>query len=104
MRANNGFNQAKVVNDFTHACGFTLESDGSIPGDWKLKDPTKVDDFDGAQYNGPLLGKIFRAEVSVDTYEGTDRNNIKQMQCKIDGCATKFPDIKHMTDIRGKQN
>ena len=103
MRANNGFNQAKVVNDFVHACGFTLESDGSIPGDWKLKDPAKPDNFDGAQYSGPLLGKTFKAEVVVETYEGQDRNAVKQMICKIDKCAQQFPDILHMTDIRGKR-
>jgi hypothetical protein len=108
MRANNGFNQAKVVNDFAHACGFELEKDGSIPGDWKLKDPAKKladgsDDFNNAQYSGPLLGKVFRAELAVGNWDGEDRNEVKQMQCKIQDCVTKNPEIKHLTDIRGKK-
>jgi hypothetical protein len=102
-RINNGFTQAKVANDFVHAAGFELEPDGSFPGDWKLKDPAKTDDFDGAQYSGPLLGKTVRAELAIDSYEGTDRNVVKQFQCKVAECPTKFPDIRHMTDIRGKK-
>lgn len=102
-RINNGFNQAKVANDFVHSFGLTLEPDGSFPGDWKLKDPAKPDDFDGAQYSGPLLGKVNRFELAIDNYEGQDRNVVKQFQCKVANCATQFPDIRHLTDIRGKK-
>src|SRR5438552_7132286 len=41
IRINNGYNQAKVANDFTHSLGFELEQDGSFPGDWKLKNDMK---------------------------------------------------------------
>lgn len=120
VRMNNGFNQSKVANDFTHACGFTLEADGSFPGDWNLKDGVvalpdgtyaskdgkaldALTAFDGAQYKGPLLGKTLRAELAIDNYQGEDRNEVKQMQCKVDRCSQKFPDIRHLTDIRGKK-
>ncbi len=114
VQCNNGFNQAKVSNDFTHSLGLTLEQDGSFPGDWKLKDSVEKNPdgtpkdqekgWDGAQYSGPMLGKVARIELAVDTYEGEERNQVKQMQCKIQDCPTRFPDIKHLTDIRGKKN
>ena len=112
VRANNGFNQAKVVNDIVHGMGFSLEADGSIPGDWKLKDPNKMiddgnggktPDFNGAQYTGPLLGKTMRLQLAVGQWEGEDRNEVVQIQCKVPDCPTKNPDIKHLTDIRGKK-
>ena len=103
IRANNGFAQAKTINDIVHAAGFTLEPDGSIPGDFKLKDPTKPKDFDNAQYSGPLLGKTLRLELAVGAYEGVDRNEVVQFQCKVADCNTKYPDIRHQTDIRGKK-
>lgn len=119
VRANNGFNQAKVTNDIVHGFGFPLETDGSIPGDWVLKDGIiekegKYFDkegkeleaakaFDGAQYKGPLLGKVLEAELAVGSWEGQERNEVKQVRCKLSDCRTKFPDIQHLTDIRGKK-
>lgn len=120
VRANNGFNQAKVANDITHGCGFVLEADGSFPGDWDLKDGITADAsgvyhtkdgkeidaltaFDGAQYRGPLLGKNMHVELAVGNWDGQDRNEVKQIRCKVDGCSQKFPEIRHLTDIRGKK-
>lgn len=107
IRLNNGFNQAKTTNDLCHGLGFALEPDGSIPGDFQVKDANKPADafdyFDGAQYSGPLVGKIAKVELGVTNYEGQDRNEVKQVQCKIPDCATRFPDIRHLTDWRGKK-
>jgi hypothetical protein len=104
FRMNNGFMQAKAANDFCHGLGFPLEQDGSFPGDWKLKDPSKPDEeFDGAEYTGVLLGKTLRAELFVDNYEGIDRNAVRQIACKVPNCSTQFPDIRHMTDLVGKK-
>lgn len=104
----NGFKQAMASNDLCHGLGFPLESDGSFPGDWSVKDANKPADdptfFDGAQYGGPLLGKVMSAELVTEMYEGVERNAIKQIRCKIDGCATKFPDIRHLTDLVGKKD
>jgi|SRR5215831_5433202 len=121
VRINNGFKQAMTANDFTHSTGLLLEKDGSFPGDWVLKDGVKGPDangnytdkegkaldelsaFDGAQYKGPILGKVLEAELAVDNYDGQDRNEVKQFRCKINNCAQQFPDIRHQTDIRGKK-
>lgn len=107
FRMNNGFSQAMHTNDFVHGFGFQLETDGSIPGDWTVKDPSKPTDdpayYDGAQYAGPLLGKILRAELTTTTYDGIERNEVKQITCKLSDCATRNPDIRHLTDLIGKK-
>lgn len=103
VRMNNGFKQAMCANDLCHGAGFPLEIDGSFPGDWKLKDAAKPDDFDGAQYTGPLLGKVIEAELVVTNYEGVDRNEVKQIRCKTPDCAIRYPDIRHLTDWIGKK-
>lgn len=108
-RMYNGFKQAMISNDFCHSLGFPLEVDGSFPGDWKLKpeNESKPEDdmsrFDGAQYNGPLLGKVLKAELTIENFEGIDRNEIKQYVCKLPDCAQRFTEIKHLTDVRGKK-
>jgi hypothetical protein len=107
-RMNNGFKQAMVAQDFCHGLSFPLEVDGSFPGDWTVKDATKpVDDptyYDGAQYNGPLLGKVMEAELVTTTFEGQERNEVKQIRCAVTDCAIRFPDIRHLTDLIGKKS
>lgn len=103
FQMNNGFMQAKQANDFTHGVGLVLEQDGSFPGDWKLKDAAKPDDFDGAEYSGPILGRLLEAELVVDSYNGEERNVVKQIRCRVADCVQKFPDIKHLTDLQGKK-
>lgn len=105
-RMNNGFKQAVAVNELCHAAGFPLENDGAFPGGdnaWKLKDPSKPDEVDGAQYTGVLLGKTVEAELVTTSFDNVERNEIKQFRCKIDQCATRFPDIRHQTDLIGKK-
>lgn len=104
FRMNNGFKQAMAANDFHHGCGIPLENDGSFAGDWTLKDANKPDDFDGAQYSGPLLGKVIEAELITSSYDGVERNEVKQIRCKIQDCANRFPDIRHLTDLIGKKD
>lgn len=109
IQMNNGFNLAKYSNDFTHGTGWELEKDGSFPGDWKLKDGNEKlpdDDIsknDGAQYSGPMLGRVMEVELAIEQYEGQDRNVVKQIRCAVKDCATKYPDIKHLTEWRGKK-
>lgn len=88
------FGRAHV--DFAHGFGFPLNPDGSIPGDWikDSADPTNVSKF---QYKGPLIGKVMKAELGVTTYQGNERNEVNQIMCKVDQCATKFPEVRHMT-------
>jgi hypothetical protein len=103
FQMNNGFRQALDALDCCHGLGFPLETDGSFPGDWKLKDDNKPDDFDGAQYTGVLLGKTCEAELTTDTYQGNEKNVVRQFKCKVQQCADKFPDIRHRTDLIGKK-
>jgi hypothetical protein len=89
---------ARAHADFTHGFGFPLNPNGSIPGDWvpDSADPNNVEKF---QYKGPLIGKVMKAELGITTYQGNERNEVNQIMCKVDGCATKFPEIRHMTKM-----
>lgn len=93
---------ARLHADFCHGLGFPLNPDGTLPGDWipDAKDAENVDKF---QYRGPLMGKVMEAELATTTYQGNERNELKQIRCKLDGCATKFPDIKHLTNLIGSK-
>jgi hypothetical protein len=98
--------------DFCHALGLPLNDDGTLPGTWDHDMKTKVTypgggegpDPEKSQYRGPLLGRVAHAEVVVDSWEGQENNKIKQFKCLIDGCVTKYPDVKHMTNLVGKDN
>jgi hypothetical protein len=103
FRMNNGYNQGISAQDMSHALGFPLEADGTFPGDWELKDASKPDDFNLAQYKGVLLGKVAEAELATDSYGGNDKNVVKQFRCKVDQCAVRFPKVRHSTDLVGKK-
>jgi hypothetical protein len=89
---------ARAHVDFAHGFGFPLNPDGTIPGDW-VRDPQDPNNVEKLQYKGPLLGKIMKAELLVTSYQGNEKNEINQIMCKIEGCATKFPEIRHMTKM-----
>lgn len=88
----------KAFNEFSHGLGYPLNPDGTFVGDW-TPDPNDPDNVEKMQYKGPLLGRVLEAELVVTSYQGNERNEIKQTRCKIDGCATKFPEIKHLTNM-----
>lgn len=92
----------RALLDFSHGLGFPLNADGTFPGTWAFddKDPENVEK---AQYTGPLLGKTMDAELITSSYQGNERNEIKQIRCKVEGCAVKFPDIKHITNLVGNK-
>jgi hypothetical protein len=92
----------KHINDIVHGLGFALEKDGSIPGDWEPdpKDPNNIEKY---QYKGPLLGRTLEAELSVTTYNGNERNEMRQVRCAVKDCQVQYPDIKHLTNMIGKQ-
>jgi len=91
---------ARAWADFAHGFGFPLNPDGTLPGDF-IPDDKDKENVEKYQYKGPLLGKILHAELIVSTYQGNERNEVNQIRCKVDGCATKFPDIKHLTKMAG---
>ena len=92
----------KHINDIVHGLGFALEADGELPGQWvpDTADPNNVEKF---QYRGPLLGKIAEMELVETEYNGNKRNEIRQVRCTVAGCATKYPEIRHSTNMIGKK-
>lgn len=98
--------QGMSVVDFCHMFGMHIEPDGSFPGGqsaWVF-DPKAPEDVSKAQYKGPLLGRKGRAEVAINTYEGNDSNVVRQITCRVEKCAEKYPDIKHRLNLLGKGN
>jgi hypothetical protein len=93
---------AKHINDIVHGLGFALEPDGELPGQW-VPDTADPNNVEKVQYRGPLLGKIMEAELAETEYDGNKRNEIRQVRCTVAGCATKYPDIKHQTNMLGKK-
>jgi hypothetical protein len=91
----------KHINDIVHGLGFPLEADGSIPGTW-IFDPKEPENVEKAQYKGPLMGRTMEAELGTTTYQGNDRNEIRQVRCVVTDCASKYPDIRHQTNMIGK--
>lgn len=89
---------ARTFVDFSHGLGFELTPTGEFVGKWIFddKDPENVEK---AQYQGPLLGRIMEAELAVTSYNGNERNEVKQIRCVVQGCATKNPEIKHLTNM-----
>ena len=84
--------------DFTHGLGFALKADGDYEGSWVF-DPADPENIEKAQYKGPLLGRVLEAELVTTSYQGNERNEIKQIRCAVPGCATKYPEIKHTTNM-----
>jgi|SRR6267143_2657088 len=91
----------KNVNDIVHGLGFPLEADGSIPGQWVF-DPIDPDNVEKAQYKGPLIGRTLEAELATTTWNSNDRNEIRQVRCAVPDCSSKFPYIRHQTNMLGK--
>jgi hypothetical protein len=85
-----------------HGLGFELETNGDLPGKW-TPSPEDPDNVEKWQYSGPLLGKTMEAELAVTKYlQNPERNDIKQVRCKVQGCAQKYPDMRHPVDMIGK--
>lgn len=89
---------ARSFVDFSHGLGFPLTPTGEFVGTWTFDDKD-AENVEKAQYKGPLLGRVMEAELVTTTYDGNERNEIKQIRCVIQNCATQFLDIKHMTNM-----
>lgn len=90
------------INDVVHGLGFSLEPDGELPGSW-IVDPSDPENVEKFQYKGPLLGKVMEAELAETEYQGNKRNELRQVRCSVPACPTKHPDMRHMTNMLGKQ-
>lgn len=92
---------ANFIQDFVHGAGLpmtTTQNGADVPGEFKP--PTEQKDKEAkppvlAVYSGPLLGRTVRTEVIESSWNGQPNNKVKQYFCKVEGCATKYPDVKH---------
>lgn len=89
--------------DFVHCFGLPMETDGTtswIPGEFD-GDKVKFVEADPSTwvYKGPLVGRTGKVEVAVDNYNGRDNNKIRRYFCAVPDCATKFPKIRHSSDL-----
>lgn len=95
-------NAGWIQQDFVHACGMELEKDGDeyfMPGKW---DGDPVNNPKGLKYSGPLVGKTLKIYVikkESQTKKGSFFNVLKYYVCAIPDCNTKFPDVRHSTDL-----
>lgn len=100
--------KAFYFQDFSHAFGIPLETDGKeywLAGEWDGdKQKYKEDDPTTWVYKGPLLNRIAKIEVGIDNYQGKDQNKIIRYFCAISDCATKFPQIKHSDNLNRKKS
>lgn len=89
--------------DFVHCFGLPMETDGTsswIPGDWNGDPATyNADDASTWKYKGPLLNRTGKVEIVVDNYNNKDNNKINRYFCAVPDCASKFPKIRHSTNL-----
>lgn len=98
---------AFYMADFAHCFGVEMEQEGEtyyLPGTWDSDPSFDAEKAETYKYRGPLLGKTGRVEVAIDASYNPQRptNKIRQWICAIEDCATKFPQIKHNTDLLKK--
>lgn len=96
-------------HDFAHCFGLPVEfhktgengaEEAHLPGGPSAWTASKEDDPTTYKYTGPLTNKVGKVDlVEVRTPGQKPRNDIKMFICKIDGCATKYPDVSHMTNL-----
>lgn len=95
-------NVPTFIQDFVHSFGLEMEdqlSDNpSIPGnfDGNQSDPTTW------KYSGPLTAKTAIWEVGTGEYNGRQTNVIRRFICAVKDCNTRFPKIRHSTDMAKK--
>jgi len=87
-----------IVNDFCHCFGLPMEGPPTaleIPGifDGPADDPSKW------QYKGPLIGRTGTAMLIISEYNNKKSNKIKYYVCGIADCTTRFPKVRHSTDL-----
>jgi hypothetical protein len=92
-----------IWQDFCHALGLPMETDGNsswLPGSWD-KDKAKYNENDPAtwEYEGPLVGRTAHVELGLKSYNGKESTAIRRYFCAVDDCAQKFPKVRHMQDL-----
>lgn len=94
------------LQDMCHATGELME-EGDTPEDLSLpgtfdNDPIKFDPQKPETwvYQGPLLNKTLKAELTVDEYG----NKVSRFLCDIPNCAERFPKIQHSQNMNKKNS
>jgi hypothetical protein len=87
-----------IVNDFCHCFGLPMEGPPTaleIPGifDGPEGEPSRW------QYKGPLVGRIGKAYLIQQEYNTRQSNKIKYYVCAVPDCPTRFPKVRHSTDL-----
>lgn len=102
---------AWLYNDFCHCFGLPVEIEvdpdtneevANLPGGQSAWVPSDEDpeNVEKARYTGPLVNATGKVEVIEERKPGQKpRNVIKMFLCNIDGCAQKYPDIAHNSDL-----
>ena|SRR5215472_14259769 len=91
-----------VIYAFVHACGLpmTVIEDGNqgteaeetaLPGTWEHVDQFPDDPSKWGKYVGPLTNKTFEAELAITSYQGRDKNEVRQFRCALADCSDKHP-------------
>lgn len=95
-------NAGWIMLDFCHAFGLPMETDGNeywLPGSWDSEANFDQNNAETYKYVGPLVGRVAKVEVGMDSYNGKDTNKVRRYFCAVDDCETKFPEIKHREDL-----
>ena len=88
---------ARAIEDFSHGLGLPLEEQGSnlqLPGNFEGDE----NDPESAKYVGPLLGRICKAFVEPQTFQGRTSNTIRYYICAVTDCASGGK-VKHSTAL-----
>ena len=95
-------NAGWVMQDFCHAFGLPMETDGAaswFPGEWDGEEG-KAETY---KYRGPLVGQEAEIELGIDSYLGKENNKVSRYLCRVAQCAQKFPKINHSANLLKKK-
>ena len=102
--------------DFIHAFGLEMDTVMETIPNETTGQPEDVESFalpglfEGAaahpnnpeewgEYKGPLTNATFKADVVETSYQGKPKNEIRAFICALEGCAEKYPDTRHSTNL-----
>jgi hypothetical protein len=99
-----------AIWDFVHSMGLEMEeyttAEGNtalrMPGIWEHMDEFPEDPSQWGAYMGPMTNAILKADVIESSYMGRPKNEVRAFLCALDGCAEKYPDVKHSTNLISK--
>lgn len=90
-----------IMNDFVHAAGLPLDKieetgELTMPGGFEGSNP---EDPSTWKYVGPLVGRTLEVYVIKSEYNNKPNNKIKYYVCALPDCNTKYPEVKHSTNL-----